>query len=132
MREDINRQQPWRRERPVNKAELIDFNYIVIEGDFKSKILQTVANNMRPSLSENEVASEIKELSKQKFTTRPLQHMSSEYYMAKTHDEIRKMNLPRKPNTVQMPMVIREYKDNRLCISVEAMDTFKGASRSFF
>ena len=81
---------------------------------------------MRPSISENEAASEIKELSKQKFTTRPLQHMSSEYYTSKTHAETRKLSLPRKPNTVQLPMVIREYKDNRLCIAVEAMDTFKG------
>lgn len=35
------------------------------------------------------------------------------------------MPLPRKSHPVQIPMVVHEYKANRLCISVEAMDTFK-------
>lgn len=50
---------------------------------------------------------------------------AAESYVGLKEAEITVMPLPRKSHPVQIPMVVHEYKANRLCISVEAMDTFK-------
>lgn len=104
---------------------MVDFNYIVIEGDFKSKIVKMVANNTHPRISENDVISEIKSLCDQKLKTHQIEMRVAEQFCGLKQSEITTMALPRKSQAVQIPMVMQEYKANRLCIAAEAMDTFK-------
>lgn len=66
VRGDVNRKLKWRREMGANQTEMMDFNYIVLEGDFKNKVVKMVANNTHPRISENDVMSEIKGLCDQK------------------------------------------------------------------
>lgn len=66
VRGDINRKLKWKREMGANQTEMVDFNYIVLEGDFKNKIVKMVANNTHPRISENDVMSEVKGLCDQK------------------------------------------------------------------
>jgi hypothetical protein len=85
-----------------------------------------VANNTQPRISENDVASEIKSLCDLKVTTKPLETRSVEAVSGMLQHEIAKMDLPRKPYTVQLPMVTHEWKGEKLYIAVEALNSFKG------
>lgn len=73
VRGDTLKQIRWKQEKGPNDSLLYDFNYIMIEGDFKSKVLKMVANNTQPRISENDVASEIKSLCDLKVPTKPME-----------------------------------------------------------
>lgn len=97
VRGDTLKQIRWKQEKGPNDSWLYDFNYIMIEGDFKvktvffqswklsrsktwclhlskkSKVLKMVANNTQPRISENDVASEIKSLCDLKVPTKPME-----------------------------------------------------------